>query len=118
MSDIKKRMAYVKAALFPVFTTGPAERRLRTKHLKRLGMPQNAVEALTQDLPGGFAVPLPDALNRAKKYFGTDDDWQVMLAMAEVLFGEYQRGKPKGQKTWTKPLSLTRPVHYHICTGE
>jgi hypothetical protein len=101
MSDIKKRMNYVRAALFPVFTTGLAKRRLLIRHYKRLGLPQDSIEHLTRDLPGGFAVPSPDALKRAKNYFGTDDDSQVMLAMAEVLFGEYQRGKPKGQKTWT-----------------
>jgi hypothetical protein len=80
MSDIKKRMAHVRGQRRRVFDFG--------RHGKTFCYFQDSASA--------------DALREARKYFGIDDDKQLAVLMAEVLFGRNERGRAKGTKTWTQ----------------
>jgi hypothetical protein len=53
------------------------------------------------------------ALERAKKYFGTNDVHFLAQAMAEVLFGRQEPGRTKGIKTWTDNRYLLLVGAYH-----
>src|SRR5262249_17107060 len=55
------------------------------------------------------------ALERAQKYFGTDDDRLLALAMAEVLFGS---GESKGVKVWTDRRLFHLGLTYYAIKDE
>ena len=76
-------MAHVKAKRFPLVTLLP---QLPPVVLKNYSI---------------YLDPDEDPLERAKKFFGSDDKETLMRAMAEVLFGRHERGRSKGTTTWT-----------------
>jgi hypothetical protein len=89
MRDIKKRLAHIKAALF--------RRHLPFETGRDTSEVASSNEFGTTSVARGTA-----ALKRAKEYFGSDSDYMVTLAMAEVLFGRQERGRAKGTKIWTE----------------
>src|SRR5262249_42321198 len=88
MSDIRKRMAHVRAKLanwtFKYISQLPGE-----------PSPSINVERVC------FPAESHDALRRAREYFGLRSSHDLALAMATVLFGKNEKGHPKGTKTWT-----------------
>ena len=108
MSDIKKRMASVKAKRFRGVVSLPGERQRVARRFGDLGMdPQHIAEFLKRDEKiarmrffCADAVSY-EALDCAKQYFGIADTKHLALLMAEVLFGKHERGRAKGTKTWS-----------------
>ena len=108
MSDIKKRMASVKAKRFPGLISLPGETQRAAKRFLDEGIdPQLVAEFVkgAEEVAGikGFEEDADswEALDRAKQYFGTSESRELALLMAEVLFGKQERGRSKGTKTWT-----------------
>jgi hypothetical protein len=83
MGDIKKRMAIVRARRFNKYGDSVWDRM-------------------------SFV-----ALERATKYFGTNNVHFLAQAMAEVLFGRQEPGGTKGIKTWTRQRYLLLTQAYH-----
>jgi hypothetical protein len=103
MSDIRKRMAHVRAALHEPAVWLKSDRRHQEKLYKEFGWDPLELDRF-YEAAGGIAVGSSehyDALKRAKEYFGVDDDRDAAMAMAMVLFGQHGRGRAKGTKTWT-----------------
>ena len=108
VSDIKKRMASVKAKRFRGVVSLPGERQRVARRFGDLGMdPQHIAEFLKRDEKiarmrffCADAVSY-EALDCAKQYFGIADTKHLALLMAEVLFGKHERGRAKGTKTWS-----------------
>jgi hypothetical protein len=100
MSDIKKRMAHVKAAMRcrPVYLK--SERRRVEEHLKSVGADPK-VAKIYDSTCFTWTGEHDEALKRAKKYFEVDSDHHVALAMAMVLFGPQEKGRARGMKTCT-----------------
>jgi hypothetical protein len=109
VSDIKKRMASVKAKRFPGLISLPGETQRAAKRFLDDGIdPQLVAEFVkgAEEVAGikGFEEDADswEALDRAKQYFGTSESRVLALLMAEVLFGKQERGRSKGTKTtWT-----------------
>jgi hypothetical protein len=105
MSDIRKRMAHVKAALHYTSSTPKWVRRNMEKIHEMLGkgpLPPDFFRVSGIGVSGDHY----EALKRAKGYFGLNEKNDptnefVALAMALVLFGEHGKGRAKGTKTWT-----------------
>ena len=143
MSDIKKRLAHVRAKYFPTLSWGPAtvrdavKRGMRdlTRAYESTQWGPGALEQVKTEFDEAwhrvmrrrpeelahsmsksgrfFREPDAAALERARKYFGLDDEeakkdlgmneyHALALLMAEVLFGDGDRGRPRQTKTWTR----------------
>jgi hypothetical protein len=110
MSDIRKRMAHVRAVTVVGVRPDPKwVHRNKVEMFKRVGMDP------PRPLAGGICITGDhyDALKCAREYFGIDKkkygpsaDEYLALAMALVLFGKHQKGRAKGTKTWTEEKLL------------
>jgi len=110
MSDIKKRIAAVKARRFGGFVSLPlrATKRWAEKQIAK-GMDPKLIADIVKGQEELAAMKFfesdPDsyaALDRAKKCFETTDTETLALLMAEILFGKTERGRSRGTKTWTE----------------
>jgi hypothetical protein len=109
VADIKKRMAAVKAKRFPGFVRLPGETQRAAKRFLDQGVDPQLVAEFEKSAERvaeikGFEEDEDSwkALDRAEQYFGTSEERQLALLMAEVLFGKQERGRSKGTKTtWT-----------------
>ncbi len=101
MSDIRKRMAHVRAALHQPLVHLKSERRREEELYKEHGLDTRGLDEFYKITAIEVSSEHYNALRRAKQYFGVDDDHYAALAMAIVLFGPRERGRAKGTKTWT-----------------
>jgi hypothetical protein len=101
MSDIRKRMAHVKAALkaSPVYLK--SDRRRMEELSKEMGHNPRKWDEFYAIKVTRVTDEHWDALERAKEYFGVKDDHHAALAMAMVLFGRHGKGRSRDTKTWT-----------------
>ena len=101
MSDIRKRMAHVRAALKEPPVWLKSDRRHQEELYKKMSRDPLELDRFYKITGTVVSGEHYDALKRAKEYFGVDDDHHAALAMAMVLFGQQGRGRAKGTKTWT-----------------
>jgi hypothetical protein len=102
MSDIRKRMAHVKAALLhePCVYLKSDRRRMEELY-KEHGFDTRLLDEFYKAADAGTKVSDEHygALERAKEYFAVDDDRHAALAMAMVLFPpSAPAGAGKGHK--------------------